>query len=169
MRSATLVLLLVAPPAAAEEVRDSRRVLVALTVPEGLVISNHDATVPMPGARIGYSLDPWWNLDLGVGYVPMPYEASHTIVHVGVRRFLLANRLAPYVMTRLGRWSSEPDEGDPASATYLIGGAGVEFAGRSGFTMWIELGAGATRYAASTSTTESCFYGSAGVGYRFAR
>jgi hypothetical protein len=169
MRTALLVLLVAAVPAVAEEsIRDTRQALVAVTAPEGLAISNHDATVPIPGVRIGYTHDHRWAVDLGVGYMPMPYDAYQAIGHIGARAFVLPNRLAPYVMSRLGWWGSRPDEGDPTSAVYLIGGVGVEYAGRSGFTMWLEAGAGAARYTMSTDTmTESCFYGSAGVGYRF--
>jgi hypothetical protein len=158
MRSLVLLLVLSAAPAAAE-----RKLLVALTVPEGLAIANHDVTIPMPGIRVGYRFD-GWSVDAGVGYMPMPYDAEQSMVHVGTRRFLRAKPLAPYVMARVGLWNSRPDEGDAESAVFGVGGAGVEYAGSSGFTAWIELGAGGARY---EGTLEACFYVSAGIGYRF--
>jgi hypothetical protein len=164
LRNALVVLLAIVPASASADVRMDRRRLVAVALPDGLYITNHDVTVPLPALRVGYQLHDHLMLEVGASYLP----PSNALAHVGGRYLFGTARVAPYAFARLGAYRDDPDEGDDGTYPFALGGAGIDLALRGGFAAWAEGGLGLASYENyDVRSTELAAYVSAGLGYRF--
>jgi hypothetical protein len=145
-------------------VRDDRRLLLAVTVPDFITVYGQDETVPMPAARLAVNFSPRFGADLTLS---APF-GGFSQASAGARFFLSEHRLSPYLLAHLGRFRKGDDShGAARSVDYLAGGGGLEFAGWSGFTAWLEAGQALVR-SDRTGGPEwgAGLYASAGIGFR---
>jgi hypothetical protein len=156
------------PEVAAPSIRQSRRVLLAVGVPDVLWIRGHDATMPLPTVRLGVNLSPVLSLDLTGGGLPVEGDLSAT-VHLGLRWYFARRPLAPYVVLRAGTWMDRgsPNEGGNRSYPFAALGGGVEQTWNNGLTLWTELGPALVSYMAGGPRSWAAgVQGSAGIGLR---
>ncbi len=151
-----------------EAIRAERPLLVAVGLPDVMRMVDKDVTFPLPAIRIGYDVARRTTVELDVGGVPLPYGAHAAIAHVGVRRAFGDGAFAPYAVARAGVYDDSPDEGDGGRYPFVVGGGGIEYAGSSGLSAWLELETGVASFEnLGERSAEWCIAGSAGIGYRF--
>jgi hypothetical protein len=145
-------------------VRDDRRLLLAVAVPDFIAVYGQDETVPMPAGRLAVNFSPRFGADLTLS-APV---GGFSQASAGMRLFLSEHRLSPYLLAHLGHFRKGEDSHGPArSVDYLAGGGGLEFAGFSGFTAWLEAGQALVRSDRTGGPQWGAgLYASAGIGFR---
>src|SRR4051812_320725 len=147
--------------------RAERRLLISASFPDDLFIAGKDATAPLPGLRVAINVSRRLALGLSAGLLPHDTFGRWTIIHGDVRYYLLEKGWSPYVLAGAGVWSDKADEGADHSYPFLFGGAGLEYAGQSGFTVWAELAPALVGYSEGSSRSAAAgLYGGFGLGYR---
>jgi hypothetical protein len=155
------------PDAAVVAIRETRRVLVAIGVPDVLWLPGHDATVPLPAVRLAVNLSPALSLDMTAGELPYATAGLWSTVHVGLRYFFAPRPFSPYVVLRAGSWMDHADEGNNRSYPFAALCAGVEQVWKNGFTLWAEAGPAVISYMDDGPRSwVTGLQGSAGVGLR---
>lgn len=137
-----LVLVATVHIAHADSVRAERPLALSLAFPDVIYFTDHDVTVPVPTLQVGYSISPLLSFELAAGGVPMGDGGKSMLAHAGAWYRLTDTTFAPYLMSRFGVWRLEPDEGSIENDVFALGGLGVEYVHRSGFTLWLDVGAG---------------------------
>lgn len=168
-RASFALILLASTPALADiDVRSARRRLVAIAIPDELLINNHDATFPLPALRLGYQASKTVLIEAGLSYLPLRDGAHAALVQLGGRYGLTAGRFAPYVFARVGAYDDSPDEGSGGTYPFVAAGLGIELAAAGGFAAWAEAGPGLTSFELNEErSTELALFVSVGLGYRF--
>lgn len=128
---------------------------------------DHDTTLPLPTLRVGYELASRVTLEVGAGGLPTGYGGFAVQTHLGAKYAFTEGAVRPHVFARGGVYHDNPDEGSTATMPFLVGGAGLTYVRASGFTAWLEGGAGVMRYANwDERALEPAVNVSLGIGYR---
>jgi hypothetical protein len=149
-------------------IRENRRVLVAIGVPDVLWLPGHDVTVPLPTVRLAVNLSPALALDVTAGELPYETTGLWSTVHVGIRYFFAPRPFSPYVVLRAGTWMDHANEGaGDRSYPFAALCGGVEQTWKKGLSLWAELGPALISYTdGGARSWIAGLQGSAGIGVR---
>lgn len=168
MLRALFVVAVLASAASAEPVRTDRKILIAISIPDWMYITSHDATFPLPGLHVGYQVRPRVLAEVGAAFMPMTYGAYAGVADAGARYTFRDGRFSPYALGRVGAYLSSPDEGDGGTWPFVVTGLGLELAATGGFAAWGEAGVGIVSFESNNRRdTNAAVWVSVGVGYRF--